>query len=334
MTNGILLYAELTRENYVHTVFFELANKAVELSKKLGSVPVIAVILTTSGIIENLKEGFTNSGIDKVYVYEDERLKNYSTETYTNIIVNLVKEITPQIFLIGATNQGRDLAPRISSTLCTGLTADCIELDINEKGLLGATRPTFGGQLMATILCKTKPQMATVRPKVLKPAVENYYRNTEFIYRSIQDADVTQNVKLLEFIKGVEDLKNELDSAEIIIAGGKGMKNAEGFKLLNELAKTLGGTVGASRGAVDIGIAPHSIQIGQTGKTVSPKLYIACGISGAIQHTCGITNSNHIIAINNDKNAPIFKISDTGIIADAFEVIPELIKLLHNKSYI
>lgn len=331
MTKGILLYAELTRENYVHTVFFELANKAVELSQKLGSVPVIAVILTPKGIIENLKEGFTNSGIDKVYIYEASELQNYSTETYTNLIVNLIKEIEPQIFLIGATNQGRDLAPRISSTLSTGLTADCIELDINEKGLLGATRPTFGGKLMATILCKTLPQMATVRPKVLKPAPQNYYKNTEFIYKNIDNTDFTQNVKLIEFVKGIVDLKNELDSSEIVIAGGKGMKNEEGFKLLKKLADALGGTVGASRGAVDMGLVDHTIQIGQTGKTISPKLYIACGISGAIQHTCGITNSKHIICINNDINAPIFDVSDTGIVADAFEVIPKLIELIQNK---
>ncbi len=328
MARGILLYAEMTRQDYVHTVFFELANKANELSYKLDGASVMAVIMTKPGIIQNLKEGFTNSGIDQVFVYEDERFENYSTETYTNLIVDLIKDVDPEIFLIGATNQGRDLAPRISSSLGTGLTADCIELDINDKGQLAATRPTFGGQLMATILCKTTPQMATVRPKVLKPATENNYRNTDFVYKLIKDEDFINNVKLVEFVQGIEDIKNELDSAEIIVAGGKGMKNEDGFKLLKELAEALGGTVGASRGAVDMGLAHHSIQVGQTGKTVSPKLYIACGISGAIQHTCGITNSDHIIAINNDLNAPIFDVSDTGIVADVFEVIPELIKLL------
>ena len=328
MARGILLYAEMTRQDYVHTVFFELANKANEMSFKLDGAPVMAVIMTKPGVIQNLKEGFTNSGIDQVYVYEDERFENYSTETYTNLIVDLIKDVEPEIFLIGATNQGRDLAPRISSSLGTGLTADCIELDINEKNQLAATRPTFGGQLMATILCKTMPQMATVRPKVLKPAKENNYRKTDFVYKIVKDEDFIDNVKLVEFIQGIEDVKNELDSAEIIVAGGKGMKNEEGFKLLKELANALGGTVAASRGAVDMGLAPHTIQVGQTGKTVSPKLYIACGISGAIQHTCGITNSDHIIAINNDENAPIFNVADTGIVADAFEVIPELIKLI------
>ncbi|MBQ8168083.1 electron transfer flavoprotein subunit alpha/FixB family protein [bacterium] len=328
MARGILLYAEMTRQNYVHTVFFELANKANELSNKLDGAPVMAVIFTKPDVIQNLKEGFTNSGIDKVFVFEDERFENYSTETYAHLIIELVKEVDPEIFLIGATNQGRDLAPRISSSLGTGLTADCIELDINEKGLLAATRPTFGGQLMATILCKTTPQMATVRPKVLKPASENNYRKTEFVYKLIKDEDFIDNVKLIEFIQGIEDFKNELDSAEIIVAGGKGMKNEEGFKLLKDLADVLGGTVGASRGAVEMGLASHTIQVGQTGKTVSPKLYIACGISGAIQHTCGITNSDHILCINNDPDAPIFNVSDTGIVGDVFEIVPELIKKL------
>ncbi len=327
MANGILLYAEITRQGYIHTVFFELANKARELSQKLNGAPIYAVLITKPGMLDDYKEGFTYSFIDKVYIYE--RTDNYSTEIYSNIIVDLVKEIEPEIILIGATNQGRDLAPRISSALKTGLTADCIGLDINEKGLLAATRPTFGGQLMATILCKTIPQMATVRPKVFKPAFENTYTNTEFIYKN-SDYNNT-NVTLLEFIQGIEDEKNELDSAEIIVAGGKGMKGEEGFKLLKEFADLLGGTVGASRGAVDMGYAPHRIQIGQTGKTVTPKLYIACGISGAIQHTVGITGSEHIMCINNDPNAPIFEISDTGIVADVFEVVPKLIELLKKR---
>lgn len=331
MSNGILLYAEVTRQGYIHTVFFELANKARELSEKLDGQPVMAVLFTKPGMINDYKEGFTYSGLDKVFVYEDEKFGTYCTETYAKLIVDLVKEIDPSIFLIGATNQGRDLAPRISSALETGLTADCIELDINEKGQLAATRPTFGGQLMATILCKTTPQMATVRSKVFKPAVQDNYRNTEFVYKLIKPEDFCGKVELVEFVQGLEDTLNELDSAEIIVAGGKGMKSEEGFKLLKELADGLGGTVGASRGAVELGYAPHTIQIGQTGKTVTPKLYIACAISGAIQHTCGITGSDHIICINNDPNAPIFEVSDTGIVGDVFEVVPKLIEMLKEK---
>ena len=328
MSNGILIFAEVTRDNYIHTVFFELVNKARELSKKLDGQPIMAVIFSKPDLVKEFKEGFTNTGIDKVFVYEDNAFENYSTQTYANLITELVKEIDPAIFLIGATNQGRDLAPRISSALQTGLTADCIELDINEKGQLAATRPTFGGQLMATILCKTFPQMATVRPKVFKPAEHNDYRNTEFIYKLIKPEDIKKDTEIVEFTKKIQDTINELDSAEIIIAGGKGMKGEEGFKLLKQLADKLGGTVGASRGAVDLGYAPHEIQIGQTGKTVTPKIYIACAISGAIQHTCGITGSKHIIAINKDPNAPIFDVSDTGIVGDVFEIIPEIIKAL------
>ncbi len=332
MTGGILIYAEVTKQSFVHTVFFELANKAHELSLKLNNAPVMAVLFTKPEMLTEYKEGFTYSGIDKFFVFEDEKFENYNTETYANLIVNLVKEVEPEIFLIGATNQGRDLAPRISSKLGTGLTADCIELDINEKGLLAATRPTFGGQLMATILCKTKPQMATVRPKVFKPAIDIIKKDTEFIYKQVNPEDFINNVQLIKFIKEYENNLNELDSAEIIIAGGKGMKGEEGFKLLKELADILGGTVGASRGAVDLGYAPHNIQIGQTGKTVTPKLYIACAISGAIQHTVGITASDYIICINNDPNAPIFDISDTGIVGDVFEVLPKLIEILKNSK--
>ena len=332
MTGGILLYAEVTRQNYIHTVFFELANKAHELSQKLNNAPVMAVLFTKPGMMPDYKEGFTYCGIDKVFVFEDEKFSNYNTETYANLIIDLVKEIEPDIFLIGATTQGRDLAPRISSTLGTGLTADCIELDINEKGLLAATRPTFGGQLMATILCKTKPQMATVRPKVFKPSVDIGYVETEFIYRPIKSEDFNTNVELVKFMQVYESELNELDSAEIIVAGGKGMKGEEGFKMLKELADLLGGKVGATRGAVDLGYAPHTMQIGQTGKTVTPKLYIACAISGAIQHTVGITGSDHIICINNDPDAPIFDVSDTGIVGDVFEVVPKLIEILKNKA--
>lgn len=328
MNKGILLFAEVTRQGYIHTVFFELANKANELSRQLDGAPVMAVLFTKPGMMQDYKEGFTNSGIDKVFVYEDESFENYSTETYTKLIVDLVKEIEPQIFLIGATNQGRDLAPRISSSLKTGLTADCTGLDINDKGQLAATRPTFGGQLMATILCRTYPQMATVRPKVFKPANQINYKNTEFVYKLIKSEDFINNVELLEFIGNLNDTIDELDSAEIIVAGGKGMKSEEGFKLLDEFANLIGAKVGASRGAVELGFAPHTAQIGQTGKTVSPKVYIACGISGAIQHTVGIMGSEHIICINNDPNAPIFDVADTGIVADVFEVLPKLIKMI------
>ena len=331
MTNGeysgILIYAQITRENYIHTVFFELVDKAKELAEKLGGVDVNAVIFTTPNLIENYKEAFRNRGVNKVFYFEDEEFKTYSTDYYSKSIVDLVSVIKPEILLIGATNQGRDLAPRVASALHTGLTADCTGLDINEKGLLAATRPTFGGQLMATILSKSNPQMATVRPNVFKVTRDDSFVETEFVFCPVNISYLPKKVELLEFKKTVENVINELDSAEIIVAGGRGLKNKEGFELLKKFADKIGGTVAASRVAVEMGLAPVSIQIGQTGKTVSPKVYIACGISGAIQHTIGIMDSKHIIAINNDPEAPIFEIADTGIVGDFFEIIPQYLEM-------
>lgn len=330
MTNrensGILIYAQLTRDEYIHTVFFELLDKAKELSKKLGGVSVDAVLFSRPGIVENFRESFQNMGVNKVFYFEDEKFSEYSTEYYSKLLVDLVGVTKPEILLIGATNQGRDLAPRVAAALKTGLTADCVELDINEKGQLTATRPTFGGQLMATILCKNYPQMATVRPNVFKVHSVNDKVDTEFISCPVNITNVRSRVKILEFQKTVETIINDLDSAEIIVAGGKGMKNEKGFELLKTFADKIGGTVAATRGAVEMGLAPASIQIGQTGKTVHPKIYIACAISGAIQHTVGMNASEHIIAINTDENAPIFDIADTGIVGDVFEIIPQLCK--------
>lgn len=330
MARGILIYAELLKSGYVAPVFFSLAAKAQELSNKLGGEEVMALLIAKPGDAERFKEGFQACGIDKVFVYEDERFENYSNELYSKIAIDLAREIEPSIFLIGATTQGRDLAPRISSQLGTGLTADCTGLDINEKGLLAATRPTFGGKLMATILCKNLPQMATVRPSVFKFLEEPVYKNTELIYKNHGIENFDTKVKFLEFVQATEEVINALDSAKIIVAGGKGVKNKESFALLKELADILGGTIAASRGAVDMGIAPADIQVGQTGKTVSPEIYIACGISGAIQHTIGIEGAKKIIAINIDENAPIFGVADVGIVGDLFTVVPKLIEYFRN----
>ena len=323
-----MIYAEILREGYIAPVFFSLCAKAIELSAKLDNAPIYALLIGKTGVGEMFKEGFTACGVDKAFIFEDDRLETYSTEFYSKIAIDLAKEIEPEIFLIGATIQGRDLAPRISSQLHTGLTAACTGLDINEKGLLGATRPTYGGKLMATILCKKLPQMATVRPGVL-PFLENpVYKNTEMVYKNHGIENFETNVKLLDFIKNSEAVINSLDSAKIIVAGGKGCKTEKGFEILHELADVLCGTIGASRGAVDMGIAPSDIQIGQTGKTVNPEIYIACGISGAIQHLVGIEGSKKIIAINTDPNAEIFKHADAGYVGDLFEVVPKLTEII------
>lgn len=327
MTKEILIYAEVTRDNYIHTVFFELANKAQELASKLEDAEVNALLISKQGLAKEYKEAFVNSGINKIYALEDEKFNIYCTDYYAKAAVKAIRDIQPEILLIGATNQGRDLAPRISTALHTGLTADCTGLDINEKEQLAATRPTFGGQLMATILCKNLPQMATVRPKVFKPAEKDNIKDTQIIYKKADLEGVPKCVEILEFHKKLTDSINELDSAEIIVAGGRGMKNEEGFELLKEFADKIGAAVGASRAAVEMGLAKPEMQVGQTGKTVTPKLYIACGISGAVQHTIGMSNSDKIIAINTDKNAPIFEIADYGMVGDAFEIIPKLIEL-------
>lgn len=323
MSNEILVYIELNDEKQPVPVVFELAQKAQELSKKLNC-EVNGLLITPNFQIceETLRTPF-----DKVYVVQDERLKNYSTEYYSKIAIDVIKQVSPQILLIGATTQGRDIAPQITSALETGLTADCTGLDINDKGMLAATRPTFGGKLMATILCKKFPQTATVRPKVLKSDDVVELKPTQYIEMSADIENIELKVNLLEVIK--KSVNSSLEDAEIIVAGGRGMRDKDGFNMLYELAKKLNATVGASRLAVESGFADSSIQIGQTGKTVTPKIYIACGISGAIQHTVGMSGSKKIIAINNDANAPIFKIADFGVVGDVFDVLPELIKNLN-----
>lgn len=325
---GILIYAELTRDNEIAPVVLELANKANELSQKLNNQEVIALIIGKRMDYDPIINKLSQAGVDKVIITNDDILTDYSTQYYSEIAINIIEQIKPSIMLIGATTQGRDLAPRISSKLSTGLTADCTMLDINEKGQLASTRPTFGGNLMATILCKTYPQMASVRPNVFPMPKEPIQKCTKVDFNWIDVHHLDKKVELVDFTENIQTSAVKLNEAEIIVAGGKGMKSEEGFKMLEELAKHLNASVGASRAATDAGWADHSIQVGQTGKTVTPKLYIACGISGAIQHVIGMGSSDKIIAINKDPKAPIFNVSDYGIVGDVFEVVPELITIL------
>lgn len=331
MAKGILIYAQTDRVGKILNVVLELACVAQDLSKKLDNCEVSAFLISDGKNLEENKNILKQNGFDKVYIANSKELKVYNTDYYSKIALKIIKDMEPEIVLIGATTQGRDLAPVISSTLNTGLTADCTALDINEKGQLASTRPTFGGNLMATILCKNYPQMATVRPKVLKKSECKIEKNTQFFNVDIDLSNIEKRVELLDFKPNLQLTNTRLDEAEIIVAGGKGMKSAQGFAMLEELANLLGGSVGASRGAVDLGLADSSIQVGQTGKTVVPKIYIACGISGAIQHTVGMSGSDKIIAINKDKNAPIFKIAGVGIVGDVFEIIPSLIKKLKER---
>ena len=331
MAKGILIYAQTDRQGKVLNVVLELACVAQNLSKKLDNCEISAFLIGNGANLEENKAVLRQNGFDKVYIATSEDLKDYNTDYYSSVALKIIKDIEPEIVLVGATTQGRDLAPVISSTLNTGLTADCTALDINDKGQLAATRPTFGGNLMATILCKNYPQMATVRPKVLKKSECKIEKNTQFIEVEVDLTQVEKRVELVDFKPNTQLTDTRIDEAEFIVAGGKGMKSAQGFELLEELANLLGGSVGASRGAVDMGLADSSIQVGQTGKTVVPKIYIACGISGAIQHTVGMSGSDKIIAINKDKNAPIFKIADVGIVGDVFEILPKLIEKLKER---
>ena len=325
MGNEILIFSEITPDFKIANVVLELATEAKKLQEKTDKFKLCAVIVNKSAEYGEIINKLSMAGFNKVYLIKNENYKNYSTELYTNAICELIKEIHPEIMLFGATRTGRDLAPRISARLNLGLTADCIGLDINENGQLAATRPTFGGNLMATILSKSTTQMATVRPNVFKSVLKNKPSEIEVEEKFYPTTHAIDKVELLDFkpfsISGNESITN----AEIIIAGGYGMKGKEGFELLKKVADKIGAKVGASRKAVEAGWADPSIQIGQTGKTVTPKIYVACGISGTIQHLVGMNSSDKIIAVNSDPNAPIFKNADYGIVGDVFEVLPKLI---------
>jgi electron transfer flavoprotein alpha subunit len=268
-------------------------------------------------------------GADKVYLIDSPDLADNQEDYLTYKLVELVNAHKPEIVLGGATALGRSFIPRVAAVLNTGLTADCTGLDIDtEKRLLLQTRPTFGGNIMATIICPNKrPQMATVRPRVFKKNAPDANRKGQMIKVDFKRESITAKTRLLNFIEDVTE-RIKLEDADIIVAGGRGLGKAENFKLLGELAETMGAAVGSSRAAVDEGWIPYSHQVGQTGKTVCPKLYIACGISGAIQHLAGMQTSDVIVAINDDPNAPIFQVAHYGIVGDLFQVVPLMIKKL------
>ncbi|MFA6923279.1 MAG: FAD-binding protein [Bacteroidales bacterium] len=321
---GVWIFVEQVSGN-AHDVSWELLGKGRELASNLN------VELSAFVIGENIKhlakEAFCY-GADKVYVTDNPVLKYYRTKAYVDATVNLINKYKPEIVLMGATGLGRDLAGAVATKLKTGLTADCTALAIDKKKrLLEQTRPAFGGNIMATILTEIKrPQMASVRPHVMPKPEYIIERKGEFIEElfSMSEADIS--TKVLEIISLVQNDNVNISAANILVSGGRGMRSKENFKLLEEFAENIGGVVSGSRCAIDSGWLEHSRQVGQTGKTVHPKLYIACGISGAIQHLVGMQDSEYIIAINKDKSAPIFSVANLGIVGDLFEVIPELIK--------
>ncbi len=324
---GVWVFAE-QREGNLLNVAIELVGEGRKIADALET-ELTAVLLGNK--VDDLAEKLVKYGADKVLYADSELLEVYTTDGYTKVIYDMIDEIKPEIMLIGATNIGRDLGPRISARVHTGLTADCTRLDVDlENRRLMQTRPAFGGNLMATIICPDhRPQMSTVRPGVMEKAKYDENRTGEIIKftPNLNSEDI--KAKVVEVVKGGK-AEVQLEEAKVIVSGGRGLGNTEGFRLIEDLAKKLGGVVGASRATVDAGWIEHGHQVGQTGKTVRPTLYVACGISGAIQHLAGMQDSKVIVAINKDPNAPIFKVADYGIVGDVYEILPELIEALDN----
>ncbi len=308
-------------------VGMELLGQGRKLADSLGQ-KLCAVVIAKDG--SRAADAAKQYGADKVYIVQGEEYAHYSADSYGHAFVHLCRKYRPNTILIGATINGRDLASKVAVSLRTGLTADCTALGVDEetKDVIWE-RPAFGGNLYAQILCsESRPQMGTCRPGAFKKILPKQAPDTVFIEEDIKTPEESIRSGILDFVKAAEDGDIKLDEAEIIVSGGRGMKNAENFALLKDLAKVLGATVGCSRAAVDAGWMPQTKQVGQTGTTVSPKIYFACGISGAIQHIAGMSEARTIIAINNDETAPIFEVADYCIVGDLFEVIPALIKVL------
>lgn len=322
-TKDLWVFVETNEDGSAKNVGLELLAPGKVLAGKQGG-DVVAVVIGNN--VASAVEAASAHGADKVIVVEGEEYANYTTDAYSIALCTLVEKYGPTSMMIGATNNGRDLGPRVSCRLNTGLTADCTALDIDEAtGNVAWTRPAFGGNLMATIMCPDhRPQIGTVRPGVFKKTVVEG-NNAEVIREDIHVPADMIRTQVLEVLKEMGGENVDLEGAEIIVAGGRGVGGAEGFAILRELADELGATIGASRAAVDAGWIAHAHQVGQTGKTVGPKLYIACGISGAIQHVAGMSSSDVIIAINKDADAPIFDVADYGVVGNLFEVLPVLL---------
>jgi len=329
---GVFVFAQQV-DNVISNIAYELIGKGKELAKDLG-VEVTAVLVGSD--VKGLADQLAEYGADKVIVVDDPELKEYRTEPYTHAIASVIKEFKPEIFLIGATAIGRDLGPRVCARIHTGLTADCTKLDIGDFPMnpvpgretkhnqLLMTRPAFGGNTIATIACPDfRPQMATVRPGVMQKAPKEAGKKaviTEF------NPGFTKNNKYVDILEVVKAVSNTVDimDAKILVSGGRGVGSPENFKILDDLAEAIGGTVSCSRAVVDAGWKPKDLQVGQTGKTVRPNVYFAIGISGAIQHLAGMEESDIIVAINKDESAPIFDVADYGVVGDLNKIVPML----------
>lgn len=323
--HGVWVFAE-QRDGQLMPVVPELLGEGRKLAGEIGCE--LGAVLCGEGVAPLTDELFAY-GADKVYLAEHPELSTYRTDAYTKVIDQAIGHYKPEIILLGATHIGRDLAPCLAVKADTGLTADCTKLEIDpEDKKLKQTRPAFGGNLMATIVCPNhRPQMSTVRPGVMAKATKQEGRKGEIIRLAADFGQGEIRTKVLETVKTMHEVISLVD-AEFIVSGGMGLGRADGFSLLKQLADKLGGTVAGSRAAVDAGWIDHAYQVGQTGTTVKPKIYIACGISGAIQHVAGMQSSDQIIAINKNEHAPIFEVADYGIVGDLYQVIPALIEAL------
>jgi electron transfer flavoprotein alpha subunit len=323
---GVWVFAE-QREGKIRPVVYELLGVAQRLAEARHTD--VSAVLMGSRLEDQVRDLYMR-GADTVYLIDHLKLTHYLDDSYAGILTKLVHQYKPEIVLAGATSIGRSLIPRVATLLGTGLTADCTGLDIDPKtGYLLQTRPAFGGNIMARILCENhRPQMATVRHKVFPEALADPNRQEgELIKVKVVDSDIVSRSVIVDIVKEVEDSINITD-ANVVVAGGRGLQAQENFKLIAELAEVLGGTVAATRAAVDSGWIEYSRQVGQTGKTVNPKIYFAIGISGAIQHTIGMSSADFIVAINKDPAASIFKIANLGLVGNLFEIVPALTKRL------
>ena len=329
---GVYVFAQQV-DNKLSSIAFELIGKGKDLAKDLGT-EVTAILAGYQ--VADLADELAAYGADKVIVIDDPELKEYRTEPYAHAVASVIKEFKPDIVLVGATAIGRDLGPRVSARVHTGLTADCTQLDIGDFPLVALpgkeqlhnqllmTRPAFGGNTIATIACPNfRPQMATVRPGVMQKLPKQEGAKAEIINYNPGFTPDNKYVEILKVVKAVTDTVDIMD-AKILVSGGRGVGSAENFKLLEDLAAVLGGTVSCSRAVVDAGWKPKDLQVGQTGKTVRPHVYFAIGISGAIQHLAGMEESDIIIAINKDESAPIFEVADYGIVGDLNKIVPAL----------
>jgi electron transfer flavoprotein alpha subunit len=321
--SGILVLAE-QRDGIIDHSTLELLGEAGRLAEADDSSVSVVLLTEEAG---DWPAKLISYGADTVYLAEDAQLKHFRTEPFSRITERLIIEKKPAVVLAAATTTGRDLMPRIAKNLNTGLTADCTELAIDpESGGLLQTRPAFGGNILATIVCSdTRPQMATVRPRVMKAMDPDESRSGAIEKIDLLPSDLASRTEVLEF-NPLDEGSVDISEAEVIVSGGRGLKNPENFALLQELANLLDGSIGASRAAIDAGWISYPHQVGQTGKTVQPKIYIACGISGAVQHRVGMQSADRILAVNKDETAPIFEFCDVGFVGDLFEIIPFVIK--------